>query len=64
MNLLEVVNRIKELRNDATALSNYIADLTGSDFEGSGYRIEQLDDETLIRLWDWIEWGTDYAPKM
>lgn len=36
MNLLEVVNRIKELRNDATALSNYIADLTGSDFEECG----------------------------
>ena len=36
MNVLEVVNRIKELRNDATALSNYIADLTGSDFEECG----------------------------
>lgn len=36
MNLLEMVNRIKELRNDATALSNYIADLTGSDFEECG----------------------------
>ena len=33
------------------------------DCEGSYYDIDQLDDETLIRLWDWIEWGSNNEPK-
>lgn len=27
------------------------------EYEHSSYRVEDLDDETLIRLWDWIKWG-------
>ena len=27
------------------------------------YNIERLDDETLIRLWDWMSWGINNEPK-
>lgn len=38
--------------------------IEGTDeYEHCSYDVEQLDDETLIRLWDWIEWGTNYEPK-
>lgn len=33
------------------------------DGDGRRYHINQLDDETLIRLWDWIEWGSNNEPK-
>lgn len=33
------------------------------DGEGSYYNIDQLDDMSLIRLWDWIEWGSNNEPK-
>lgn len=33
------------------------------DGDGKRYHIHQLDDETLIRLWDWIEWGSNNEPK-